>query len=249
MKFNIRAGARSETGSYRENNEDRYCVEDDGGLYIVADGMGGQLGGEQASQMAVDLLTEKLKELAEDGRDQKQLVAAIRSAVVDANVEIMALAQVDTDCRNMGTTVVLAWQRGDQLFVAGVGDSRAYHIRDGSIEQLTVDHSIAQALVEAETISPEEAREHRFRNVLWKYLGSKELGEGPEVRVIEPQPGDRFLLASDGLTGVLDDATLAKIVSEHDEPQQAADALVQTALDNDTHDNTTCIALYVEPAE
>src|SRR5581483_2743830 len=109
---------------------------------------------------------------------------AIRRAVLQANEEIITLGTLDRDMKNMGTTIVLAlWRKGGELYVANLGDSRAYLVRDGKIEQLTVDHSLAQALVENKTISPAEAKEHRFRNVLWKYLGSKEVGEGPEVKV------------------------------------------------------------------
>src|SRR5205807_4980561 len=116
------------------------------------------------------------------------------------NEEIMAMGQLDRDLRNMGTTVVMAvWRKGPELYIAGVGDSRAYLVRDNNIEQLTIDHSLAQALVENKTISAAEAREHRFRNVLWKYLGSKEVGEGPEVKTIPLQVGDRFVLCSDGM--------------------------------------------------
>ena len=139
---------------------------------------------------------------------------AIRRGVVQANEEIIAMGALDRDLRNMGTTVVLAaWRKGQEMYIAGVGDSRAYLIRGGKIEQLTVDHSLAQALVEAKTISPEEAREHRFRNVLWKYLGTKEVGEGPEVKVVPIQPGDRFLLCTDGLTGVTTDQQMLDVSS------------------------------------
>ena len=97
------------------------------------------------------------------------------------------------------------------MYVAGMGDSRVYLIRKGKIEQLTVDHSIAQALVEAKTISAAEARVHRYRNVLWKYLGSAEVGEGPEVKLVPLQAGDRFLLCTDGLSGVVSDEQLAEL--------------------------------------
>src|SRR5205814_4844655 len=98
------------------------------------------------------------------------------------------------------------------------GDSRAYLVRGKRIEQLTVDHSIAQALVEAKTISAAEAKTHRYRNVLWKYLGSNEVGEGPEVKAIQLQVGDRFLLCTDGLSGVVADDQLGNYLREHPDP-------------------------------
>src|SRR5204862_1561638 len=134
-------------------------------------------------------------------------------AVVQANDEIIAMGQLDRDLRNMGTTVVLAvWRKGAEMYVAGVGDSRAYLAHGDEIKQLTIDHSLAQALVENKTISAAEAREHRFRNVLWKYLGSKEVGEGPEVKIVPLQMGDKFLLCSDGLTGPVADAQILSYI-------------------------------------
>src|SRR5262249_6295599 len=150
------------------------------------------------------------------------------------------------DLRNMGTTVVLAaWRKGGEMFVAGVGDSRAYMIRGGAIEQLTVDHSLAQALVEAKTISAEEAREHRFRNVRWKYLGTKEVGEGPEVKAIPVQPGDKFFLCTDGVTGAVPDDKILECVVENPDVQKCADAMGQLALDLGSRDNVSCIVIEV----
>ena len=137
-----------------------------------------------------------------------------------ANQEILGLSVVQTEFNNMGTTVVLALFRGDRVYVAGIGDSRAYRVRDGQIEQLTKDHSLAQALLEAGTITAEELPNHKFNHVLYLYLGSKDARGGPEdVRVAEVRPGDRFLLASDGLTGVVADAQLAEVVARSDDPQ------------------------------
>jgi protein phosphatase len=131
------------------------------------------------------------------------------------------------------------------MFIASVGDSRAYQIRGNKIEQLTVDHSIAQALVEAKTISAAEARTHRYRNVLWKYLGSKEVGEGPEVKAITIHPGDIFLLCTDGLSGVVGDDKLLSFVRQNADVQQCADGLGQLALDNGSRDNVSCIVAAV----
>jgi protein phosphatase len=118
-------------------------------------------------------------------------------------------------------------------------------IRGKKIEQLTVDHSIAQALVEAKTISATEARTHRYRNVLWKYLGSNEVGEGPEVKVVQLQTGDRFLLCTDGLSGVVSDEQLARYIREHSDVQECADGLGQLALDAGSRDNVSCIVIEV----
>src|SRR5262249_36772521 len=138
------------------------------------------------------------------------------------------------------------WRKGSSvIYVAGMGDSRAYLVRGKKIEQLTVDHSIAQALVEAKTISAAEARVHRYRNVLWKYLGSAEVGEGPEVKLVQLQAGDRFLFCTDGLSGVVSDEQLLNFIKEKADVQECADGLGQLALDAGSRDNISCIVTEV----
>jgi protein phosphatase len=212
----------------------------------VADGMGGQAAGEIASKRAIEVIPRELRKNLSAGPPADQVKSFVRKAIVQANEEIMAMGALDRDLRNMGTTVVVAlWRKGPEIYIANVGDSRAYHVRDNQIEQLTVDHSLAQALVDNKTISAAEAREHRFRNVLWKYLGSKEVGEGPEVKVVPIKPGDRLLLCTDGLTGPVPDAQLLSFINEHPDVQQCADGLGQLALDNGSRDNVSCIVIEV----
>src|SRR5262249_55906895 len=199
MALALNVGKCTLLGNYRENNEDAIEVKQlpEMTVCIVADGMGGQAAGEIASKRAIDVVPRELKKNLATAVSEDECKVIIRKAVVQANEEILQMGSLDRDLRNMGTTIVLAlWRKGQELYIAGVGDSRAYLIRGGQIEQLTVDHSLAQALVENKTISAAEAREHRFRNVLWKYLGSKEVGEGPEVKAIALQAGDRFVLCS-----------------------------------------------------
>ena len=170
----------------------------------------------------------------------------MKRAIVQANEEIMAMGALDKDMKNMGTTVVTAiWRKGGELYVTGVGDSRAYLIRGEKITQLTIDHSLAQALVEAKTISAAEAKEHRFKNVLWKYLGSKEVGDGPDVIVVQVQAGDRLLLCTDGLTGVVQDENLAAFVNQQTDMQACAEGLGQLALDSGSRDNVSCVLIEV----
>ncbi len=249
MALSLKIGKCSLLGNYRENNEDAVEVKQfpEKTICIVADGMGGQAAGETASRMATEVVPRELRDKISSSKSVEEIKAAVRKAVVQANEEIMEEGQRDRDLRNMGTTVVLAvWLRDNQLFIAGVGDSRAYVVRGGAIEQLTTDHSLAQALVEAKTISPEEAREHRFRNVLWKYLGTKEVGEGPEVKVVPIRAGDMFLMCTDGLSGPVPDDQMLAAMQEHTaDPQVCADALCQLALDNGSRDNVSCVVIHV----
>src|SRR5260370_26489016 len=113
----------------------------------------------------------------------------------------------------------------------------------GEVEQLTIDHSLARALVENKTITAEEAKEHRFRNYLWKYLGTKEVGEGPEVKPIAVEKGDRFLLCTDGLHGPVPDDKLLQFIQEHPHVQECADGLGQLALEMGSRDNVSCIVI------
>jgi serine/threonine protein phosphatase PrpC len=216
-------------------------------LFIVADGMGGQQAGEQASLMAVDLIPKAIaKRLTPEQNESRLIQEAIREAVAEVNQEILGSSGAFTEFSNMGTTVVLAQFRNDRAYVAGIGDSRAYRLRDGKLEQLTKDHSLADALLDAGTITKEELPNHKFKNVLYLYLGSKDARSGPEdFRVLDVRPGDRFLLASDGLTGVVPDGDLAKVLGSVDDPQQAAVILKDMALENDSKDNVTCLIIHV----
>jgi protein phosphatase len=192
----------------------------------------------------VDQLPRRLQTNFPKAPGRNEISQAMRRAIAETNADLIALAAKDEALLNMGTTVVWAvWPPGNELYLNGVGDCRAYLVRTGRIEQLTVDHSLAQALVEAKTITPEEARSHRFRNVLWKYLGSKEVGEGTEVRVLPVLPGDRILLTTKGLTGVVSDEQLLRCVGQHTDLQKCADALGQLALDSGSRDNVSCIVI------
>ncbi len=248
MAVTLNIGKCSLLGNYRENNEDSIDVKvfPDLTVHIVADGMGGQAAGEIASRKAVETIPRELRKNLTPHLGGEAIKTVTRRAIVQANEEIMAMGALDKDMKNMGTTVVMAiWRKGGEVYIAGVGDSRCYLVRNKKIQQLTVDHSLAQALVEARTISPAEAKDHRFRNVLWKYLGSKEVGEGPEVTTIQVQAEDRFLLCTDGLTGVVPDEELASEISSATDMQQLAEKLGQLALDKGSRDNVSCIVFEV----
>jgi len=274
----LRFGVVSTVGNVREHNEDNFYVPGrapvqrvyaGGGeflgnmeptvdiaplpgpsdLFVVADGMGGQLAGEEASKLAVETIPLQVaKRLNDQGGDQKVIVEVLREAVAKANEDILSLSSVGSEYSNMGTTVVLVLFRKNRAYVAGIGDSRAYRLRNGQLEQLTKDHSLADALGEAGTISKEQVKNHKFKHVLYLYLGSKDAREGPEpkdIRVLDLRAGDRFLLASDGLTGVVEDQQIAEMLGAIDDPQQAAQALVNQALTNLSKDNVTSVVIHV----
>ena len=249
MPLALNVGKCTLLGNYRENNEDSIDVKlfPDLTICVVADGMGGQAAGEIASKQAVQVVPREIRKNLAAVTAPDASKGVIRTAVVQANAEIMEMAAFDRELTNMGTTVVAAvWRKGAEiLFITNLGDSRAYLLRGGQIEQLTTDHSIAQALVEAKTISAAEARTHRYRNVLWKYLGSKEVGEGPEVKMVAVKAGDRILLATDGLTGVVADEQIASFMTENPDVQKCADGLGQLALDSGSRDNVSCIVIEV----
>jgi protein phosphatase len=249
MALALNIGKCTLLGNYRENNEDSIDVKEsaDMTLCMVADGMGGQQAGEIASRRAIEILPRELNKHLVGPLGNEETKSIIRRSIIQANEEILAMAALERDLKNMGTTIVMTvWRKGSTvMYVTGLGDSRCYHLRGKKIEQLTVDHSIAQALVEAKTISAAEARTHRYRNFLWKYLGSKEVGDGPEVKLVSLQPGDHFLLCSDGLSGVVSDDQLGNYVRDHSDVQQCAEGLGQLALDAGSRDNVSCIVIEV----
>jgi protein phosphatase len=247
MALALSIGKCTLLGNYRENNEDAIDVKQfpDMTVCLVADGMGGQAAGEVASKRAIEIVPRELKKHLSHQMGNDETKNIVRRAIVQANEEIMAMAALDRELKNMGTTIVVSlWRKGSSiLYVTGMGDSRVYQVRGKKIEQLTVDHSIAQALVEAKTITAAEARTHRYKNVLWKYLGSQEVGEGPEVKVVPIQAGDRYLLCTDGLTGVVPDEQLLSFMKDKADVQECADGLGQLALDQGSRDNISCIVI------
>ena len=246
MPLTLNIGKCTLLGNYRENNEDSIEVKSypDMTVCIVADGMGGQAAGEIASKRAIEAVPRELRKNLPAGADDEQVKQVTRRAVVQTNEEIITMGSLDRDLKNMGTTIVLAlWRKGRELYIANLGDSRAYLVRAGKIEQLTIDHSLAWALVENGTISAAEAKDHRFKNVLWKYLGSKEIGDGPEVHVLRLEAGDKFLLCTDGLTGPVPDEKMLEFIQQHPNVQECADGLGQLALDMGSRDNVSCIVI------
>jgi protein phosphatase len=240
----LRVGSRSAQG-VRPNNEDSLLVDPEHRLFVVADGMGGQECGEQASSMAVEIIPRVVQDRLAANEPAEE---AVQHALAEANAAIVAAGRGQLEGRRMGTTAVLAVQHADRVYVAGLGDSRAYLIRGNRVEQLTVDHSVAQALVACGALTPEEARHSPYQHVLHKFLGCAGMPDGAEVRPFAPEAGDRLLLASDGLTNFIDEDDLIRGREQFPQPQGWADHLVQLALDRGSKDNVTCVLVAFDQA-
>ena len=247
MGIELRASSVSITGNWRENNEDRCYIDPLGRYFLVADGMGGQCAGEKASEMAVELIPARLDQLIDFSRDSGAgVVRGIDEAVAHANAEIMALSEIDPRYRSMGTTVALLLRAGGRAYAAGVGDSPIYYWHGGRLQKQTQDHSLTRALLDAGTITEDEARRHRFRNVLYRYLGTKEGGAGTNPVVTDLKAGDRFLLCSDGVTDGLLEKDIARLLEASADAPQAAQSIVESAAAGGSKDNITCVAIFVE---
>jgi protein phosphatase len=238
----VRVGKRTAQG-VRPNNEDAYAVGLDDRLFLVADGMGGQERGELASHMATEIIPRVVQDRLAANEPAPD---AVNQALHEANAAICDAGKGQPEGRRMGTTAVLALHLGGQIYVANLGDSRAYLVRGDRVELLTVDHSVAQALVACGALTPEEARFSPYQHVLHKFLGCMSLAEHAEVKPVTPQAGDRLVLASDGLTNHISEDDLRYGPHDHPDAQEWADHLVQLALERGSRDNVTCVVVAFE---
>jgi protein phosphatase len=228
--------ARSDVGRVREGNEDRYLARPP--VFAVADGMGGHQAGEVASELAMSVLGESLdQDPSLDGE-------AIAWAMEEANRVIRGEARRRPELVGMGTTCTVAVV-GLEIRIAHVGDSRAYRLREHVLEQLTEDHSLVARMVREGFIDSDAASTERLRHVITRALGAT---DGIEVDVVtaDRAPGDRLLLCSDGLHGQVDDAAIARVLSEEPDPAKAADRLVELANDSGGDDNVTVVVIVVD---
>jgi serine/threonine protein phosphatase PrpC len=230
--------AKSDTGRKRRRNEDSYVCEPP--LFAVADGMGGAQAGQVASRLAAGTL----REASTDGTPEERVVALIQ----EANRRVYQEAGEDATRRGMGTTVTAALALDDRIVIGHVGDSRAYRIRAGELEQLTEDHSLVAELVRSGKLSPEEAENHPQRSVITRALGTD-----PDVDVdvfgTDTQSGDVYMLCSDGLTGMVDDDAILELVERHrGDLDAAAQALIGAANRGGGEDNITVVLFEIAAA-
>lgn len=227
-------GSRTDIGCLRDHNEDSLVVTPP--LFAIADGMGGHAAGEVASEIAVRVLSE----LAPEHPDGE----ALGRAIEEANRAVIQAAREGRGRQGMGTTMTAAMLEGERLVIAQVGDSRAYLLHQGKLQQLTRDHSLMADMIEAGQLTPEEARTHPQRSVITRALGS-DAHLHPDIYEINVETGDRLLICSDGLSGMIFDDQIENTLRRVQDPQRCASQLVNEAIAAGGHDNVTVIVADV----
>lgn len=242
----------TDVGVKRTNNEDNYLINEELNLFVVCDGMGGHAGGEFASAIAVNTVEEVLASLEtspeieaarEDGAIEV-MRERIRYAIRLAGKRIYEKAKAEPEYHGMGTTCLVLLVDGANAFLAHVGDSRGYLVRDGRIEQLTEDHSLVNEKIRAGLLTPDQARHHKLKNIITRSLGYNEDVE-IDIQVRAVRRGDRFLLCSDGLSNLVEPSDLGETVRSLT-PQEAARHLVQLACERGGDDNITALIARVD---
>jgi protein phosphatase len=239
MSLTLRYAARSDRGLIREGNED--SVYAGPRLLAVADGMGGMAAGEVASNIVVAALAPLDEDVS--GSD---LIDALKDSISAANQQLRDAVEANPALEGMGTTLTAMLFGGARIGLVHVGDSRAYVLRDGELTQITRDDTYVQMLVDEGRITPDEATTHPQRSLLTRALDGRDID--PEFSVREARVGDRYLLCSDGLSGVVSPETMAEALSLA-EPREAADRLIALALRGGGPDNITCIVADIVDAE
>jgi protein phosphatase len=240
MRFLV--GAATDVGRVRERNEDGFLSQEP--LFAVADGMGGHRGGAVASEVALEMLSH----MEGDSMSGDGAAEGLAEMVSQANDAVLERASEEPRLTGMGTTLTALVTQPGKIHLAHVGDSRAYLLRDGSLRQLTEDHSLVQRMVNEGKLSPEEAEVHPHRSVLTRALGV-EPGLEVDSETLEVRAGDRLLLCSDGLTTMVPEEEIQRIVAENEDPQRAAEALVAAANEAGGLDNITALILFVLDGE
>jgi protein phosphatase len=251
--FQISAHGVSDVGLRRDHNEDSFLVDLDLGLLVVADGMGGHAGGEHASKLAVETIQREVRSARESRGgaferpstiEDSPLPDVMRQAVEAASAAIFEAAQEDPELTGMGTTVTAALMDGNHAFVAHVGDSRCYLLREEKIYQVSEDHSLVNEQIKAGAISPEEARTSRFKNIITRSVGF-ERSVAVDLMGIELQEGDRLVVCCDGLSNLVEDGEILSIAGAGP-LVEGAERLVALANERGGDDNITVIVASVD---
>lgn len=248
MSIRWRAAGATDVGQLRVGNEDTWHADAARGVFLVADGMGGHAAGEVASALAAQTLAERLAVAVDVGARGDALAARLRSAFAEAQRRIEEVGARNRRLRGMGTTLTcLALAPDGGCLLGHLGDSRAYRLRADGLEQLTRDHSWVQREIDAGRLTPAAARTHRLAHVITRVLGAGNDDE-PDLIAAEARPGDLFLLATDGLTGMLEDDEIAALLARPEPLPQRVAALIDAANANGGRDNITALLVEVLPA-
>jgi PPM family protein phosphatase len=253
-RLKVVSAGLTDVGRKRNHNEDSFLIDEELQLYVVADGMGGHAGGGTASRIAVETIDKELRR-ARESRDnpfistsnlQDALIPeALRTAVEKACLAIYTAAQEDSRLSGMGTTVISLVVKDDQAFFAHVGDSRAYLIRGELIQQISEDHSLVNEQIKAGMITPEEAKHSRYKNIITRSVGFEEEVQVDVMGVIS-EPGDVFLLCSDGLANMLEDKEIHELVLQTQQFPDVPQKLIDLANERGGDDNITVIVVQVQ---
>src|SRR2546423_9003105 len=244
----LAVAARTDGGRIRKGNEDSLQASANPyrELFIVADGMGGHAAGEVASEMSVEMVSHELADL--NDLQSADAFDRVANALRAANRSVYERTRTERDKLGMGSTVSALLLSESRFLVGHVGDSRIYLVRDGQLRQLTKDHSLVQEQVDAGLLTPEQARRHPQSNVITRCIGMAD-DIDPDVFDGEARVGDSFLLASDGLTGMVDDRRIQQLLLSRAKPERIVDALIQEANVNGGNDNITAVVVRVLGAE
>lgn len=224
----------SETGLVRKNNEDSFFIDNDRGLFIVCDGMGGHNGGEVASDMTVKIVSQEVHY-----KNSDEAIVSLKDAIEKANREIWLKGNTEPELYNMGTTIIAAAVVQNQLVAANVGDSSLYLIKPNEIQKITRDHTLAESMLDDGLLKPEEMRNNSYNHILTRAIGIEESVE-IDFFTCDLQIGDYILLCSDGLTDLLDSHDILQMMNT-DNITLITQNLVQLALNRGGHDNITII--------
>ena len=239
---------RTDVGMIRSGNEDNLDANANKtrGIFVVADGMGGHAAGEVASEMAVQIVIREMKDVTSiaDGSATRALADALKHA----NRAIHDRTITEVDKQGMGTTASVLFLADARYLIGQVGDSRVYLLRDGGLKQLTKDHSYVQEQVDLGNLTPEQARYHPYSNVITRCVGASPEVE-PDIYTGEAKAGDIFLIASDGLTGMVDDRRLRDLLMTRNMPDRKVELLISEANGRGGLDNITAIVVHVDEAE
>jgi PPM family protein phosphatase len=253
LKGKLRFVGLTDTGRVREHNEDTIALDQDLGLLVLADGMGGYNAGEVASGIAVKTIVNLVKEALEredllegdPGSGESRTAIILRDAIARANKIIFQTARTQAQCEGMGTTIVAALLHDNRITIAHVGDSRLYRLRNGHFEQVTLDHSLLQELVDRGFYSPEEAQRAANKNYVTRALGV-EVGVDVEIQEHPTQRGDIYVLCSDGLSDMVEDDDIHLTINTFGANlETVAKQLIQLGNDNGGKDNISVLLAQV----